>query len=417
MTNSPAKTIIIDHATHKGLEVVLIKFPVDIELGNAVRKISDVKWSNSQKAWYAPYTMATLQEIKEVFNEISKIDAGPLKGKIATQNDKTAETRPQHKSLAAVNGGNPRVKPAMKVRTGHLREENIAVVVSEKIGGTGNSDTNKKIEIYKRWLQSRRYSENTVITYIEALTTFLLFFADKTVDEITNEDIVTFNNDYILKRKLSSSFQNQVVNSIKLFFKTVQNKAIDVTLIHRPKRSKALPNVLSKEEIKLLLNTPVNVKHKAMLSLLYACGLRCGELLDLQPMHIDSNRQVVIIKNGKGKKDRIAPLSAKIIELLREYYVMYKPRKYLFEGQDKGNKYDARSLQLVLKQNLVKAKIAKPVTLHWLRHSYATHLLEAGTDLRYIQEILGHTSSRTTEIYTHVSTKSIQKIVSPFDTL
>ena len=154
-----------------------------------------------------------------------------------------------------------------------------------------------------------------------------------------------------------------------------------------------------------------------MLSLIYSCGLRCGELLALKPEHIDSKRGIVLIKQGKGKKDRIAPLSIKIVAILRNYYTLYKPKIYLFEGQEIGKPYDNRSLQQVLKQALVKAKISKPVTLHWLRHSYATHLLENGTDLRYIQEILGHKSSKTTEIYTHVSTKSVQKIISPFDSL
>lgn len=164
---------------------------------------------------------------------------------------------------------------------------------------------------------------------------------------------------------------------------------------------------MSKEEIKLILNAHSNIKHKVMLSLIYSCGLRCGELLQLKPEHVDSKRNILIIKQAKGRKDRIAPLSSKIIEMLREYFIACKPSKYLFEGQTKGEPYDARSLQQVLKQSLEKVKITKPVSLHWLRHSYATHLLENGTDLRYIQEILGHSSSKTTEIYTHVSTKNI----------
>jgi integrase/recombinase XerD len=154
-----------------------------------------------------------------------------------------------------------------------------------------------------------------------------------------------------------------------------------------------------------------------MLSLIYSCGLRCGELLALQPVHIDSKRNIVLLKNSKGKKDRVVPLSPKILELLRKYYKVYKPKMYLFEGQEVGNPYSHKSLQSVLKQTLIKAGIKKPVTLHWLRHSYATHLLESGTDLRYIQELLGHNSSKTTEIYTHVSTKNIQQIKSPFDDL
>ena len=175
--------------------------------------------------------------------------------------------------------------------------------------------------------------------------------------------------------------------------------------------------MLSKEEIKLILNAPSNIKHKAMLSLIYSCGLRRSELLNLKLTDVDSKRGLVIIRQSKGRKDRVAPLSEKILELLRAYYNAHKPNVWLFEGQDKKSQYDERSLANVLKQALEKSGISKPVSLNWLRHSYATHLLENGTDLRYIQEILGHSSSRTTEIYTHVSNHNIQKITSPFDNL
>jgi integrase/recombinase XerD len=154
-----------------------------------------------------------------------------------------------------------------------------------------------------------------------------------------------------------------------------------------------------------------------MLCLIYACGLRRGELLHLKPLDIASSRGLLIIRQGKGNKDRIVPISEKTVEILRVYYRMYQPKVWLFEGQVAGQPYSERSLQLVLKRALELAKIKKPVTLHWLRHSYATHLLENGTDLRYIQELLGHKSSKTTEIYTHVSTRSLQKIKSPFDDL
>jgi integrase/recombinase XerD len=175
--------------------------------------------------------------------------------------------------------------------------------------------------------------------------------------------------------------------------------------------------VLSKQEVKQILEVLRNQKHRAMLSLIYGCGLRRGELLNLRPNDIDSKRMLVIIRNGKGFKDRIVPLSTKLLTMLREYHTVYKPETFLFEEAEAGKPYDERSLQQVLKQAIAKAGIKKPVSLHWLRHSYATHLLENGTDLRYIQELLGHKSSRTTEIYTHVSTKSIQNIKSPFDEL
>ncbi|HEX8014424.1 MAG TPA: site-specific integrase [Flavobacterium sp.] len=273
------------------------------------------------------------------------------------------------------------------------------------------------VQKFSYWLASRRYSTNTVKTYTEALKSFLVFHRELPVSEITNEHVIAYNNEYILKNNISVSYQNQIVNAIKLFFRTVENKKMEVESIYRPKGEKKLPNVLSKEEVKLILNAHHNIKHKTMLSLIYSCGLRRGELLNLKPADIDSKRNLILIKQSKGKKDRIVPLSPKILEMLRSYYICYKPKTWLFEGRNENEPYDERSLSNVLKQALTKSNIQKPVSLHWLRHSYATHLLESGTDLRFIQELLGHSSSRTTEIYTHVSTKSLQQIKSPFDDL
>ena len=154
-----------------------------------------------------------------------------------------------------------------------------------------------------------------------------------------------------------------------------------------------------------------------MLSLVYGCGLRRSELLHLKPGDILSDRGVMVIRQGKGRKDRIVPITEGIIQMLRTYYRSYRPKVWLFEGQIAGERYSERSIQMVLKRSLKRAGIKKPVTLHWLRHSYATHLLESGTDLRFIQELLGHKSSKTTEIYTHVSNSSIRRIKSPLDSL
>ncbi len=293
-------------------------------------------------------------------------------------------------------------------------ENRIRFTIIQNIPST---DGMAQIEKFKNHLRSKRYSENTIKTYSEALRSFLTFFKTKVVTEITNDDVIEYNNKYILHNNLSASYQNQIVNAIKLFFKTIENRKLDLDKVHRPKRPKILPNVLSKAEIKLILNAHSNIKHKTMLSLIYSCGLRRSELLNLKPVDIDSNRNIIMIRQAKGKKDRIAPLSIKILTMLRDYYTTYKPKTWLFEGQNDNEKYDERSLSNVLKQALTKVNITKPVSLHWLRHSYATHLLESGTDLRYIQELLGHNSSKTTEIYTHVSTKSLQQIKSPFDDL
>lgn len=277
--------------------------------------------------------------------------------------------------------------------------------------------TDEEVKRFKLWMEHKRYSSSTISTYIKAISTFLRFVMPKKSKEINNDDMILFVNHYMIPRKLSLSYQNQAVNAARLFFKTIKGSQIITEQIERPRREHKLPNVLSKEEVFQILNVCNNQKHKTMLSLIYACGLRRSELLNLKPEHINSQRHLLIIINAKGKKDRVIPISDKVIEMLRAYYKEYKPRTWLFEGAERGNQYSEESLSQVLKQAVTKAKIKKPATLHWLRHSYATHLLEAGTDLRYIQELLGHKSSKTTEIYTHVTEKSLKNIISPFDTL
>ena len=278
-------------------------------------------------------------------------------------------------------------------------------------------NTEQHLIAFKNYMNYRRYSENTIKTYSDALEVFFRFFQNKNLESLTIEDIIQFNNDYILRKNLSSSYQNQVINAVKLFYRNRFNKTMEVDFIQRPRREKRLPNVLSKEEVKSILEAPTNLKHRAMLSLIYACGLRRSELLNLTLTDIQSNRNLLFIRQSKGKKDRVVPIGNKLIEMLRDYYKAFKPKTWLFEGQFPSTKYSEKSLENVLKQSLTKTKISKKVSLHWLRHSYATHLLENGTDLRYIQELLGHSSSRTTEIYTHVSTLNLQQIRSPFDDL
>lgn len=374
-------TIDIEYGIHQDKVKLFLKFKFDARTIELVKTIADAKWSQSHKAWYISYYDEALDLIK------STLTKNNITPRLLNSYDDVEIPQPQVILKASDD-------------LEHLM-----------------SDSLEKIKQFKYWMRSRRYSDSTIKTYTESLATFLRYFAHKPISEITNEDLINFNNRYILANSFSSSYQNQVVNGVKLFFRSIEDKKLQPDLIMRPKREKLLPNVLSKEEIKLILEAKGNIKHKTMLSLIYSCGLRCGELLRLKPEHVDSRRQLLIIKQSKGRKDRVAPLSKKTIEMLRSYYKTYMPEIYLFEGQEKGTMYDVRSLQNVLKQALASAGINKPVTLHWLRHSYATHLLESGTDLRYIQEILGHSSSKTTEIYTHVSTKSIQNVVSPFDNL
>jgi len=279
------------------------------------------------------------------------------------------------------------------------------------------AESRLEINRFGKWMEHKRYSPSTIETYIQAITVFMRFIAPKSSAEATNDDMQHYVYQYMIPRRLSYSYQNQAVNAAKLFFKLIAGSALITEQLERPRREHKLPNILSKEEVKAIIQAPINQKHRTMLSLIYACGLRRSELLNLKPLNVDSKRHLLNILNAKGKKDRVIPISDKTITLLRNYYALYRPKIWLFEGHNPGEQYSETSLQEVLKHAVQKAGIHKPVSLHWLRHSYATHLLEAGTDLRFIQELLGHKSSKTTEIYTHVTEKSLEKIKSPFDDL
>lgn len=277
-----------------------------------------------------------------------------------------------------------------------------------------NDDGKKSLLTFKEWLRSKRYSENTIKAYIDAMRSFLVFHNKKAVADLTNEDVIWYNNEYILKHNISASYQNQIVNAIKLYFKIIGDTKLDIEKVHRPKRAKVLPNVLSKEEVLRIIDFTDNLKHKTLLALIYSSGLRISEALHMKATDIDSKRMLIHIKNAKGKKDRYTLLSERVLLLLREYYAIYKPKGYLFEGS-KGGMYSDRTAQVVLQQAAIRARIDKPISLHTLRHSFATHLLESGTDLRYIQDLLGHSSPKTTMIYTHVSSTSLKNIKNPFD--
>lgn len=272
------------------------------------------------------------------------------------------------------------------------------------------------IASFSHWMRQKRYSESTIKTYCSMLDLFFRYHTEKLIENITETDIVLFNQHYIIRNNYSATFQNQLVNAIKLFYRKYNNTNLNLEKLERPKNSKKLPEVMSMEEVAALLNSIKNTKHKALLSLIYAGGLRIGEALNLQLKDIDSKRLMLHLKNAKGKKDRYVPLSTKILDLIRAYYIAYKPKIYLFEGAG-GGQYDPSSARAIFHKAVAAARIHKNVTLHTLRHSYATHLLESGTDIRLIQELLGHNDPKTTMIYTHVSTTSLQKIENPFDKL
>jgi len=268
---------------------------------------------------------------------------------------------------------------------------------------------------YIALLETKRYSINTAKTYITQFTDFINHFPGKPLREIDELDIRAYSRHLVQEGK-SASLQNQAINAIKFYFEQVLNMPQRFYEIERPRKEQSLPDVLSTEEVASMITRTENVKHKAILVTLYSCGLRLSELLDLKLTDLKRDRNLVLVRQGKGKKDRNTVLGKKTIAILDSYIEQYHPKEYVFEGQD-GGRYSVKSVQNVVQQSAARAGIKEKVSPHTLRHSFATHSLEAGTDLRYIQTALGHSSPKTTEIYAHVSTKSLSGIVSPLENL
>lgn len=272
-------------------------------------------------------------------------------------------------------------------------------------------------EKYIQTLEERRYSVNTISTYCDLFSQFTATFSDRDLAEISKAEIEDYIYQLIKSRNISHSTQNQHINAIKFYYEKVLGLNREYYKINRPRKEKRLPEILSKAELIRILSNTLNIKHRTILAMTYSSGLRIGELLSLKASDIDLDRSTIFIKRGKGKKDRLVKLANNIIPLLRQYVEEYKPTTYLFEGVNK-NKYSQTSVRNILKAACKKSGIHKnDIKVHTLRHSYATHLLESGIDLRYIQSLLGHSSIKTTEIYTHISKDALNKVESPLDSM
>jgi len=261
----------------------------------------------------------------------------------------------------------------------------------------------------------RRYADQTIKTYATMLEVFFSHLPEKDIKEIGVRDIEDFNYYHVLGKGFSASYQNQLINSIKLFYLKMLGINMELKNVERPMKARPLPKVISKETVRKMLQCTSNLKHKTALTLIYALGLRRGELLNIKLIDLSSHRHTLLVRNAKGRKDRVLPVPKKVMHLIITYYRAYKPEVYLFESDQAGKPYSASSLRNIFHRNLSKVIKNHNFTLHCLRHSFATHLLEGGTDIRFIQEILGHKSSRTTEIYTHVSAKSLRNIKNPIE--
>ncbi len=283
-----------------------------------------------------------------------------------------------------------------------------------KLGCTLSGEHQVRIRMYEQQLRLKAYSPHTIRTYCNELMQYLNFFSSLDVDQFTSEEIRTYLLHCLQQFKLSENTLHSRINAVRFYYEQVLRQDKIFLDIPRPKRPSILPQVISMQDLQKKFEVTANVKHNTILKLCYGMGLRVSEIVALKAKDVDSRNMQVFIQRGKGKKDRYANLPETLLGQLREYWKQYRPKTYLFEGQD-GGMYTVRSAQQVFTAALKKAKINKKVGIHGLRHSYATHLLELGTDITLIQQLLGHQDLKTTMRYTHVSKKIIKRIKSPLD--
>jgi site-specific recombinase XerD len=271
------------------------------------------------------------------------------------------------------------------------------------------------LQAFRDYLEGQRKSASTIHTYSNFIELFLKFHAQRNLSDLGLRDVEQFLEQVIAKRKYSISSHRQCISGLKHFSKLKLGLQYDPEDLYLPKKDKKLPVVLSSTEIVMLLRVTKNLKHRAIIGLLYSSGLRIGELLNLKLNDLDLERNMIYVKQGKGRKDRNCSLGQRIRPMLLNYAQTYQPKVYLFEGDEEGKPYNASSVRNFLKRSCAAAKISKHITPHTLRHTYATHLLENGVDVRYIQELLGHSRPETTMIYTHVTERKIDEITNPLD--
>ncbi len=374
--NHLQKHITLKHLLINGEKKIGIQFYPDKVIQALIKQLPEPKWNNKFQMAYISNNKKNLDEIFDIFRGIAWINGNHFfKEKVIRNN------------------------------------EMISLEQYRKRVPTSNYQVVPQLFLDK--LELKQYSFNTCRIYITLFEKFMNSFPGRALQELSEQDIRTYLK-YLIQQKKSDSYINQSINCIKFYYEVVLGMPNRFYSIERPRKKQKLPTVLSKSEIFKMIELTTNVKHKCILSLLYGSGLRKSELLNLKICDIDSNRMVVMVKQAKGNKDRVTLLSKNTLRDLRIYYKVWQPKKYLFESPT-GVAYSRTSIDNIVKRAAMKARVSKKVTPHTLRHSFATHLLENGTNLRNIQILLGHNSSKTTEIYTHVATNHLQNIKNPLD--
>jgi site-specific recombinase XerD len=437
------------HITGKRIIIKLPKNDRDIQL---IRTLKFSRWDKINYCWIVPNYGKNAEILKDFFatriKEITEELAENHELRMVQEKTKLLAVKSNTGSLRLIFGFNKNLANEIRkfpfskwnaenrwwtipyaekfiVELRQLAENHgLAFIYEEEGQGAGKSKISEyDIPNYRSCptefiekLRELRYSEQTLKNYKSLFEEFINYYHKYDIGKIDEPMIKSYLRYLVTERKVSVSYQNQAINAIKFYYERILGGQRKVYYIDRPRREKTLPTVLSEEEVAGIISSVDNIKHKAILMTIYSAGLRISEAINLKIKDIDSKRMQIRVEQGKGKKDRYTLLSTKTLDILRKYFSEYKPKQWLFEGQS-GEQYSSRSIQNILKAALAKTNIKKKVTVHTLRHSFATHLLENGTDLRYIQNLLGHDSSKTTEIYTHITTKGFDQIKSPLDKL
>ncbi len=468
------KTIKLIRQNHHGRNCIFIYCENDPDFNRMIRNYPGRNWSRSSSAWYVPDCEGSVRNIIAYFKENFRIDATNLHRSKRTVDSGFRENHvspsgyldPVRMTVDTTKGklvikfmgrydkkwiselrqyGRPYYDPVKKEwylsatrviidsLSDYFNNEGVQLILKKAVKPAAFKETrkniinkirqrelpediNKKIKDFGYFLQQQRYSRHTLDSYLSHLELFFKYFHSLNPEELTNENISEFMESVIIKQGYSASFQNQLLSAIKAYYYYHGHGRLNLEEIKRPRKSKPLPQVLSKEEVTRILQSTRNIKHRLLLYIIYSCGLRRSEVINIKLSDLNRDRKTLHIRSGKGNVDRVVPVSDKVWSKLDEYIAAFKPGEYLFEGQN-GGKYSAGSVYHVFCQSAKRAGIDKDLGVHSLRHSYATHLHEGGVDIRYIQELLGHKSSRTTEIYTHVSRRNLLNINNPLDDL
>lgn len=374
------KQIRIEKTALGGILIWKLSFYYDMDVITQIKTIKGVRWNPQGKYWYFHIGSGSLDWLNHKFiGQLNFVEKG------------SQDRQPGDLELKSGPGN------------------------AEGKGSTSDAGT-KIMQEFVKSLVVKQYSPRTIDTYTSMLRLFLNHFNNRNINELKDEDIREYLLYLVEKKKVSLSYQNQAINAIKYYYEKVLGRETKTYYLARPKAASRYPTILSLEEVKHIIRQIDNLKHRTVISLIYSCGLRISEAVNLRLEDIDSKREYIMVRGGKGKKDRRTLLSKPMLIHLRLYYQVYRPRKWVFEGPG-GAQYSDESIQSVFRRAVARAGIKKRVTVHTLRHSFATHLLEQGVNLRYIQTLLGHSSTKTTEIYTHVTNKGFLDIKSPFDNL